>query len=69
MITRIANADIAAAGHRFARALDALDLPPRAGISALLPNCPEFLFAARGASWSGRVWTPICWHWKVKNEK
>jgi long-chain acyl-CoA synthetase len=22
------------------------------------------LFAARGASWSGRVWTPICWHWK-----
>ena len=64
MITRIANADIAAAGHQFARALDALDLPPRAGISALLPNCPEFLFAARGASWSGRVWTPICWHWK-----
>jgi len=64
VLTRIANADIVAGGHRFARALDALDLSPRAGVSALLPNCPEFLFAARGTSWSGRVWTPICWHWK-----
>jgi long-chain acyl-CoA synthetase len=38
----------------------------RAGIAALLPNVPEFLFAYRGAAWSGRVWTPICWHWNVE---
>jgi long-chain acyl-CoA synthetase len=63
MITRVANEQIVAESHRVARALDALDLPPRAGVSALLPNCPEFLYAARGVAWSGRVWTPICWHW------
>lgn len=64
MITRVANSRILAESHRFARALDALGLPQRAGVSALLPNCPEFLFASRGVAWSGRVWTPICRHWK-----
>ena len=52
-------------GNRFARALDAAGVGARAGIAALLPNVPESLFAYRGAGWSGRVWTPICWHWNV----
>ena len=64
MITRVANQRIVAEGNRFARALDAAGVPARAGGAALLPNAPELLFAYRGASWSGRSWTPICWHWK-----
>ena len=63
MITRVENQRILAESHRFARALDALALPERAGVAALMPNCPEFLYAARGVAWSGRVWTPICRHW------
>ena len=63
MFTRIENQQILSESHRFARALDALGLPERAGVAALLPNCPEFLYAARGVAWSGRVWTPICRHW------
>ncbi len=64
MITRVENQRIVDEGNRFARALDAADVARRAGVVALLPNAPEMLFAVRGASWSGRTWTPICWHWK-----
>ena len=59
------NERIVREGNRFARALDAAGVAPRDGIAALLPNVPETLFAYRGAGWSGRVWTPICWHWTV----
>jgi len=64
VITRVGNERIVGEGNRFARTLDAAGVPARAGIAALLPNVPELLFAYRGASWSGRTWTPICWHWK-----
>ena len=64
MITRIANQRIVGEGNRFARALDAAGVGAGEGVAALLPNVPEMLFAYRGASWSGRSWTPICWHWK-----
>jgi long-chain acyl-CoA synthetase len=64
VIARVPNARILAEGNRFARALDAAGVPARGGVAALLPNAPEMLFAYRGASWSGRRWTPICWHWK-----
>ena len=65
MITRVPNQRILGEGNRFARALDAACVPARGGVAALLPNAPEMLFAYRGASWSGRRWTPICWHWKA----
>lgn len=65
MITRVSNERIVREGNRFARALDAAGVAARDGIAALLPNVPETLFAYRGAGWSGRVWTPICWHWNV----
>lgn len=64
MITRVENQRIVGEGNRFARALDAAGVPTRGGVAALLPNVPEMLFAYRGASWSGRTWTPICWHWQ-----
>ncbi len=64
MITRVENQRIVDEGNRFARALDAAGVPALRGVAALLPNAPEMLFAYRGASWSGRTWTPICWHWK-----
>src|SRR5262249_19627385 len=64
LMTRVPNARIVGEGNRFARALDAAGVPEGAGVAALLPNAPEMLFAYRGAAWSGRRWTPICWHWK-----
>ncbi len=64
MSIRVENQRIVDEGNRFARALDAAGVAPRAGVAALLPNAPEMLYAYRGASWSGRTWTPICWHWK-----
>jgi long-chain acyl-CoA synthetase len=64
VITRVANSTILRQGNRFARGLDAAGVAQRGGVAALLGNVPEFLFAYRGASWSGRIWTPICWHWK-----
>jgi long-chain acyl-CoA synthetase len=64
VITRVPNQRIVDEGNRFARALDHAGVAQRAGVAALLPNAPELLFAYRGASWSGRTWTPLCWHWK-----
>ena len=64
MSIRVENQRIVDEGNRFARALDAAGVEPRAGVAALLPNAPEMLYACRGASWSGRTCTPICWHWK-----
>jgi long-chain acyl-CoA synthetase len=64
LLARVENQRIVGEGNRFARALDAALVPARARVAALLPNAPELLFAYRGTSWSGRSWTPICWHWK-----
>ncbi len=63
MITRVSNESILREGNRFARALDDAGVDVRGGVAALLPNVPEFLFAYRGAGWSGRIWTPISAHW------
>ncbi|MDP6980455.1 MAG: AMP-binding protein [Myxococcota bacterium] len=62
MAIRLANADIQRRAHRFARALDAAGVPQRGVVVALLPNVPEFLFALRGATWSGRTFVPVNWH-------
>jgi long-chain acyl-CoA synthetase len=57
------NAAIQAGGHRVARALDALGVPARGAVAALLPNVPEFLAVYRGCAWSGRRFTALSWRW------
>jgi long-chain acyl-CoA synthetase len=59
----IRNSEIAGGAHRFARALDAAGVAARDTIAVLLPNVREYLFAYRGASWSGRLFTPLSWRW------
>ena len=56
------NEDIQRQANRFARALDAAGVPTRATVAALLPNTAEFVHCLRGATWSGRTFTPINWH-------
>jgi long-chain acyl-CoA synthetase len=63
MATVLTNRGIQAGGNRFARALDRAGIPTRGGVAALLHNTPEFLWAYRGVSWSGRRLTPLSWRW------
>lgn len=62
MSVRLSNRDIQRHANRFARALDQAGVPTRAGVAALLPNIPEFLYCLRGATGSGRTFTPVNWH-------
>lgn len=62
MSTRLTNEEIQRRAHQFARALDAAGVPERGIVAAILPNVPEFFFALRGATWSGRTFVPINWH-------
>ncbi len=57
------NADALAGAHRFARALDAAGVPTRGSVACLLANTPEFLAVYRGATWSGRRFTPLSGRW------
>ncbi len=63
MIT-IKNNDIQQNANQFARLLDASDVPVRGVVTVLLPNCSEYIYCLRGATWSGRTFTPINWHLK-----
>ena len=55
--------ELVAAGNRFARVLDATSTPLRGGVAVLTGNVPEYLAAYRGATWSGRRFTPMSWRW------
>lgn len=59
----IPNADILPGAWRFARALDACGVDPRGAVAALVPNGIEYLWCYRGATWSGRRFTPMSWRW------
>ena len=62
MPARLNNAEIQRRGNRFARALDSAGVPYRGVVACLLPNVAEFIYCLRGATWSGRTFTPINWH-------
>src|SRR5699024_6962039 len=49
--------------HQFAALLDALEVAPRATVAILARNTPEFIWAYRGATWSGRMVVPLSWRW------
>jgi len=57
------NAEILEGAWRFARALDRAGVARRGAVATLVPNCAESLFAYRGATWSGRRYTPMSWRW------
>ncbi len=59
----IRNEDVMRGGNQFARLLDAVGVPQRGVVAALLRNTPEMLFANRGTTWSGRRFTPMSWRW------
>jgi long-chain acyl-CoA synthetase len=59
---RVENSEIQSQAHRFARALDDAGVGRRASVAVLLPNVPEFVYCLRGATWSGRTFTPVNWH-------
>lgn len=50
MHTVTRNAEIQSGANRFARALDALGVAPRASFTTLLPNVAEFLWTYRAAA-------------------
>ena len=62
----ISSAELSAAGNRFARMLDAVGAAPCGGVAVLAGNIPEFLAAYRGATWSGRRFTPMSWRWSAE---
>lgn len=68
MIT-ITNSDIQKNANQFARLLDASDVPVRGVVAVLLPNCSEYIYCLRGATWSGRTFTPLNWHLKSSDIK
>ena len=59
----VSSADVVAAGNRWARMLDATATPRRGGVAVLAGNVPEYLAVYRGATWSGRRFTPMSWRW------
>jgi long-chain acyl-CoA synthetase len=59
----VTHAELVAAGNRFAHVLDATSTPLRGGVAVLTGNVPEYLAAYRGATWSGRRFTPMSWRW------
>lgn len=63
MAVILGNRDLDAGAHRFARALDRAGVGTRDTVAVLLGNTPEFLWAYRGTTWSGRRFTPLGWRW------
>ncbi len=59
----VSSTDITAAGNRFARMLDTIGVSRRGAVAVLTGNVPEYLAAYRGATWSGRQFTPMSWRW------
>ena len=63
----VRNADVLAGAWRFARALDRAGVPRRGAVATLVPNGAPALFAYRGATWSGRRYTPMSWRWTAED--
>jgi long-chain acyl-CoA synthetase len=59
----LCSQELTAAGNRFAQLLDDLGVAPRGSIAVLAGNEPAFMQAYRGATWSGRRFTPMSWRW------
>jgi long-chain acyl-CoA synthetase len=59
----VENDEISAAGRQFTRTLDALGIPKRATVAALLANTAEFLAVYRGVTHSGRRLTNLSNRW------
>ena len=67
MAVRVTNREIQCRANRFARALDAIGVPTRGVVAGLLPNVAEFVYCLRGATWSGRTFTPVNWHLSARD--
>jgi long-chain acyl-CoA synthetase len=59
----VKNAEVDVGSARFARALDRGGVERRGSVACLLANTPEYLFAYRGTTWSGRRFTPMSGRW------
>lgn len=59
----VENASVVSSAAQFARALDASEIPVRGAVACLTANTPETLAAYRGATWSGRRFTPLSSRW------
>jgi acyl-CoA synthetase (AMP-forming)/AMP-acid ligase II len=59
---RLTNDQIQRRANRFARALDDAGVPARGVVAVCLPNVAEFVQCLRGATWSGRTFTPVNGH-------
>jgi long-chain acyl-CoA synthetase len=57
------NSEVDVGSARFSRTLDRLGIDRRGSVACLLANTPEYLFAYRGATWSGRRFTPMSGRW------
>ena len=57
------NASVIRGAARFARSLDAAGVATRGSVACLLANTPEYLSVYRGATWSGRRFTPLSGRW------
>lgn len=59
----VRNAEVIEGSARFARALDQAGVAKRGAIACLAANTPEYLSTYRGATWSGRRFTPLSGRW------
>jgi len=66
-IHALRNADALAGAARFARALDVAGVPTRGAVACLAANTPETIAAYRGATWSGRRYTPMSSRWLAED--
>ena len=66
-IHTVRNAEALAGAARFSRALDAAGIPTRGAVACLTANTPETLSAYRGATWSGRRYTPLSGRWQAED--
>lgn len=64
MVIKLDNSSVQQNANQFSRLLDEGDVSTRAVVATLLPNCREYMYCLRGATWSGRTFTPVNWHLK-----
>ena len=62
----VKNATVTTSAARFARALDQVGIAPRGSLAVLTANTPEALAVYRGATWSGRRFTPMSSRWTAE---
>ncbi|MDT0203225.1 AMP-binding protein [Nocardioides sp. AE5] len=59
--------DVLRHARKFAALLDALGVDQRATVALLGGNTPHFMWALRGATWSGRKVVPLSWRWTAED--